>query len=188
VETARGSDILLNERAGSLSSGRVPVRRSYCHFADYGEGRGFSNNRRVHWVNLPMHGNAQIRNVLIIDDEACVADTLAAIFSTRGYKAWVAYSAEKAIEIIAEWPPDLAVVDVMLPQMNGIDFSIILLDNYPACRILLFSGQPDTSAILEDALKKGHNFEVLAKPVHPTLILDMVEGVVSTGQERMPGA
>jgi len=135
-----------------------------------------------------MHGSSQIRNVLVIDDEASVADTLGAIFLTRGYKVQVAYSAEDAIEIIAKWQPDLAIVDVMLPHMNGIDFSIVLRVNYPDCRILLFSGQPDTGAILEEALKKGHSFEVLAKPIHPTVILDMVEGSGSSGAEPFADA
>jgi CheY-like chemotaxis protein len=135
-----------------------------------------------------MHASSQIRNILVIDDETSVADTLGAIFLTRGYQVQVAYSAEDAIEIIAQWQPDLAIVDVMLPLMNGIDFSIVLKTNYPACRILLFSGQPDTGAILEEALKKGHSFEVLAKPVHPTVILDMVEGSGSSGLEPLADA
>jgi CheY-like chemotaxis protein len=139
-------------------------------------------------VNLSMLAGSQIRNILVIDDEASVADTLGAIFLTRGYKAKVAYSAEDAIEISAKWQPDLAVVDVMLPHMNGIDFSIVLKANYPACRILLFSGQPDTGAILEEALKKGHSFEVLAKPVHPSVILDMLEGSALSGLEPLPDA
>jgi DNA-binding response OmpR family regulator len=135
-----------------------------------------------------MPGNAAIRGILIVEDEASIADTLAVILSTRGYAVQVAYSAEKAIEIIAGWRPDLALVDVMLPQMNGIDFSIVLKDNYPACSIILFSGQPDTSALLEEALKKGHSFEILAKPLHPTFVLDRINNLLSTCQEPLSDA
>jgi len=122
-----------------------------------------------------MRGRVPVRTILIVEDEATIADTLALILSSRGYEARVAYSAEKAIDIISEWEPHFAVVDVMLPQMNGIDFSIVLKDNYPQCRVLLSSGQPNTSRLLEEALKKGHSFEVLAKPLHPKFILDAVE-------------
>ena len=122
-----------------------------------------------------MPGRVQVRTILIVEDEASIADTLALILSTRGYEARVAYSAEKAIEIISEWEPHFAVVDVMLPMMNGIDFSIVLKDNYPDCRVLLSSGQPDTGVLLEEALKKGHRFEVLPKPLHPSHILNAVE-------------
>jgi CheY-like chemotaxis protein len=122
-----------------------------------------------------MPGRFPVRTILIVEDEATIADTLALILSSRGYEVRVAYSAEKAIEIISEWEPDFAVVDVMLPKMNGIDFSIVLKDNYPECRVLLSSGQPNTSVLLEEAFKKGHSFEILAKPLHPKLILDAVE-------------
>jgi DNA-binding response OmpR family regulator len=140
------------------------------------------------WGASLMPGNAVIRGILIVEDEASIADTLAVILTTRGYAVQVAYSAEKAIEIIAAWRPDLAIVDVMLPHMNGIDFSIILKDNYPACRIILFSGQPETGALLEEALKKGHTFEILAKPLHPTFVLARVEDLLSTTQEPLTDA
>jgi DNA-binding NtrC family response regulator len=131
-----------------------------------------------------MPGAAGNRKILIIDDEPSVADTLALIFTARGYRCRVAYAAETAIEILAEWPPDLAIVDVMLPLMNGIDFAIVLLANYPACRVVLFSGQPDTGRLLEEADKKGYHFEVLAKPLHPSLILDTVNNLLFACKER----
>jgi DNA-binding response OmpR family regulator len=127
-----------------------------------------------------MLGNGSTRKVLIVDDEVAIADTLAAILATRGYAVQTAYSAEKAVETIAGWAPDLAIVDVMLPLMNGIDFSIVLKANYPRCNILLFSGQPDTTALLEEALEKGHSFEILAKPLHPAFILERVDNLLSS--------
>jgi DNA-binding NtrC family response regulator len=135
-----------------------------------------------------MPASSPIRKILIVEDEAAIADTLAIILSTRGYQPQVAYAAEQAIEIIAAWQPDLAVVDVMLPMMNGIDFSIILKDNYPACHVLLFSGQPDAAALLQEALKKGHQFPILAKPVHPDYMLSTIEGLFASSQEPMMDA
>ena len=128
------------------------------------------------------------RRILVVDDETSIADTLALILSTRGYELRVAYSAEAAIEILSEWSPDLAIMDVMLPQMNGIDLAIVIKANYPGCRIILFSGQPDTSKLLDEALKKGHRFDILAKPIHPGFILDTVSDMFSTGQEPLADA
>jgi DNA-binding NtrC family response regulator len=113
---------------------------------------------------------------------------LALIFSSHGYDVRVAYSAETAIEVLAEWPPALCIVDVMLPLMNGIKFAIVLKANYPACRVVLFSGQPDTSRLLEAALKEGYRFEIFAKPLHPTLILDTVTDLLSSSQEQAADA
>jgi DNA-binding NtrC family response regulator len=110
--------------------------------------------------------------VLIVDDERTIADTLALVFSSGGYETQTAYTAEQAIEIIAEWLPDLAIIDVVLPHTNGIDLPILLTAQCPACRVLLFSGQAVTDDLLAEAAKKGYKFEILAKPTHPTVMLE----------------
>jgi DNA-binding NtrC family response regulator len=120
------------------------------------------------------------RQILIVDDETAVADSLQLIFSNRGYDVRAAYSAEQAIEALAAWRPHVAVIDVMLPQMNGIELAGILKGNYPDCHILLISGHPGTSELLNNAQKHGSSFEILAKPLHPTFILDTVS-------ELLPG-
>ena len=126
-----------------------------------------------------MPGITSGRKILIVDDERTIADTLALIFATNGYEARTAYSAEQALEMLDEWRPDLAVIDVVLPGMNGIEFAIFLKGSYPACHFLLFSGQPGTSGLLEEAKKKGHLFEILAKPLHPTFMLSTVSDMLS---------
>ena len=55
------------------------------------------------------------RKVLVVDDEETTAKTLALIFGNRGYQTRAAYSAEEAIDVIAEWQPDVALLDVNLP-------------------------------------------------------------------------
>jgi DNA-binding NtrC family response regulator len=114
------------------------------------------------------------RKILIVDDEPEVTDSLCAIFSRHDYDVQVAGTAESAIETIAAWQPDLAIVDVMLPQMNGIDLAIVIRDTHPYCRVVLFSGQQTSQSLLEEAAKKGNLFEILAKPVHPMFLLDYV--------------
>jgi FixJ family two-component response regulator len=79
-------------------------------------------------------------------------------------------------------------MDVMLPQMNGIDLAIVLKANYPGCRVILFSGQPDTSRLLDEALKKGHRFDILAKPIHPGFILDTVSNLFASPAEPIADA
>lgn len=126
-----------------------------------------------------MTGIGNGRGILIVDDEQNIADTLALIFSKNGYEVRVAYSAEDAIVLIAEWQPELAILDVMLPRMNGIDLAIVLRQNYPCCRTLLFSGHHSTQDLLEEASKKGHVFDILAKPVHPAYMLDTVSDLLA---------
>jgi len=112
--------------------------------------------------------------ILVLDDDVHVAQTLELIFLARGYEVRVAYSAEEAIETIAAWQPDVALVDVMLPGMNGIEFGCVLQANYPNAQVVLVSGHPDSAKLLETARTGGQSFEILAKPLHPTYILEMI--------------
>jgi DNA-binding response OmpR family regulator len=123
------------------------------------------------------------RKILIVDDEPTIADSLALIFSSSGYESRTAYSAEQALEMLQVWLPDLAIIDVVLPGMNGIEFAIFLKASYPTCQFLLFSGQPGTSSLLEDARKRGHLFEILAKPLHPSFMLATVSNMLTPCQD-----
>jgi CheY-like chemotaxis protein len=123
--------------------------------------------------------------ILIVDDERVIADTLALIFGKRGYEARTAYSAEDALGLIPTWAPDLAVLDVALPTMNGIDLAILLKAEYPACEVKLLSGQADIGDLLTAATASGHAFEVLAKPVHPTILLDMAAQLDSAAISKL---
>ena len=133
----------------------------------------------------PMPMQKDHRRILIVDDEMAIADTLALIFKTQHYEARAAYSAEGAIETLAEWRPDLAILDVILPEMNGIDLAIVIKANYPSCHVLLFSGHANTAMLLEEACRKGHQFEVLAKPVHPTLMLERASDLLGSAEEQL---
>jgi CheY-like chemotaxis protein len=125
------------------------------------------------------------RKILIIDDEPTIADTLGVIFSSSGYNARSVYSAEQALEMLEEWRPDLAIIDVVLPGMNGIEFAIFLRASYPACQFLLFSGQPGTSGLLEEAKRKGHLFDILAKPLHPSFMLATVSEMLTPCKDSL---
>ena len=128
-----------------------------------------------------MPGLRRSHKVLIIDDAQNVADTLALIFSKEGYQTRVAYTAEDAIEIIAGWVPDLAIVDVVLPQMNGLELALVLQANHPNCHLLLFSGEEVTAELVARAARDGNVFEVLAKPVHPAYILEAAANLLGPG-------
>ena len=58
--------------------------------------------------------------------------------------------------------------------MSGIDLAIALKTSAPNCRVLLFSGYPDTDDLLHAAAEVGHVFEIISKPVHPTLLLNAI--------------
>jgi len=114
-----------------------------------------------------MSSSFEPKRVLFVDDERLIADTLAIIFSNRGYETRAVYSAEQALEMISGWLPNLAIIDVRLPGMNGVDLAIRLRAEYPDCKVSLLSGQASTNDLLELARQNGHSFDILAKPVPP---------------------
>jgi CheY-like chemotaxis protein len=109
--------------------------------------------------------------VLVVDDERVIADTLAIILNQHGFEASAVYTGTGAVEKARAEKPDLIISDVIMPDMNGIEAAINIRAFLPNCKILLFSGQAATADLLERARSQGHEFEILAKPVHPQDLL-----------------
>jgi CheY-like chemotaxis protein len=111
------------------------------------------------------------RKVLVVDDEHVIADTLAIILNQAGFDASAVYSGNDAVARARSTTPDLVITDVFMPDLNGIQAAIQIRSFLPTCKILLFSGQAATADLLENARAEGHEFEILAKPVHPQDLL-----------------
>jgi len=115
------------------------------------------------------------RKVLVVDDERVIADTLAIILNKSGFDASAVYSGSGAVSSARAAAPDLIISDVVMDDMNGIETAIEIRKFLPNCKILLFSGQAATADLLEKARAKGHEFEILAKPVHPQDLLARIK-------------
>ena len=118
-----------------------------------------------------MPENAHKPRVLVADDERVIADTLAMILNQSGFQTRVAYTGETALELAAEYKPEMLISDVIMGGLNGIDAAIRIRELLPKIKILLFSGQAATADLLEKARAQGYEFEILAKPVHPQDLL-----------------
>ncbi|HTY83886.1 MAG TPA: response regulator [Silvibacterium sp.] len=118
-----------------------------------------------------MSETPQKPKVLVADDERVIADTLAIILNQSGFEATAVYTGEKAVEIARSLKPDMLISDVIMTDLNGIDAAIRIREMLPGCKILLFSGQAATADLLDRARNQGHEFEILAKPVHPQDLL-----------------
>ena len=123
-----------------------------------------------------MSNNQRKPKVLVADDERVIADTLAIILNQSGFEASAVYSGEKAVETARVFKPDMLISDVIMADMNGIDAAIRIRTMLPSCKILLFSGQAATADLLDRARVQGHEFEILAKPVHPQDLLARLRG------------
>ena len=108
-------------------------------------------------------------NVLIVDDDRDVADTLAYIIRRSGYNVTVAYDGENAIRVASQQIFDFGFIDFMLPGMDGSEFLEELRQLQPGiCAYIMTSY--GTKRCKARALEAGAR-EFLHKPVMPEDIL-----------------
>jgi DNA-binding NtrC family response regulator len=124
--------------------------------------------------------------IFVVDDEKTISETLAAILCGSGFNA-VSFTNPLAAIESAHWrAPDLLISDVVMLELSGIDLAILVKRRYPRCKILLFSGQADTDDLLKRAREGGYEFNLLAKPLHPTALLREIEKQDSTWLASTP--
>jgi CheY-like chemotaxis protein/cold shock CspA family protein len=122
-------------------------------------------------VSATNNGSAARVRVLVADDEQVIANTLALILTMSGFDARAVYNSRAALDSLRSFEPNILISDVMMPGMTGIEAAIAILARYPSCKVLLLSAQATTVDLLIAARAQGHNFEILAKPIHPSDLL-----------------
>jgi DNA-binding response OmpR family regulator len=122
--------------------------------------------------------------IVVVDDERRIADTLVLILNAKGYRAEAAHDGASALAKCRQKSPDLVLSDVVMPGMNGVELAIAIRQQCPRCPILLFSGQAETTEILEGARRRGYDFELLAKPVHPEELLARIRELIGPENAR----
>src|ERR1700677_2756352 len=133
---------------------------------------GTQNSSAVFTRNpLSANGDGHRPRVLVVDDEAVIADTLVEILSLSGFPAIAAYDGNGALGAALLQPPEMLITDVALPGMNGVELAITVKRVYPDCKILLFSGQAATADLMTRARRAGHDFPLLGKPMPPQDLL-----------------
>jgi hypothetical protein len=61
--------------------------------------------------------------------------------------------------------------------MTGIELAIEVCKILPNCKVLLISGNIKTADMLMDAKERGHDFEIFAKPFHPSVIIERLNAM-----------
>jgi CheY-like chemotaxis protein len=115
------------------------------------------------------------RKILVVDDEATIAETLVEILKGEGFEAVAAYNGDEALELARSFKPDIVLSDVVIPGPNGVETGIQIRQFLPRCVVILFSGQAETADLLRDARARGHEFQILAKPIRPQTLLDTLK-------------
>ena len=101
-------------------------------------------------------------SILVVDDDLATRDVLCRWAEEVGYEVHGAPSAEDALEVIAQTPVDLAIVDLRLPGMDGLSLAQRLLDHDADRPVLLITGYGDLDSARR-AIEVGI-YQYLRKP------------------------
>lgn len=103
-------------------------------------------------------------SLLIVDDEALTLRTISRALSEEGYEVFLASSGEEALELYAREKPDLALLDVVLPGIDGIEVLRQIKKQNPTAIVLMMSAYHQVERAVE-AMKLGA-YDYLIKPFH----------------------
>jgi len=120
--------------------------------------------------SVPKPGPARSRRVLVVDDNEDAADSLGALLESSGHEVAIAYDGASALEIAGRFDPEVAVLDVGLPVMDGYELVGALRERLArrSCRFLALTGYGQSKDI-ERAAAAGFE-RLLVKPVNVDLL------------------
>lgn len=116
--------------------------------------------------------------ILIVDDDWMSRELLQAHLD--GYEVIMANNGEKALQMAVLRPPDLVIVDVRMPGINGYEFCVRLRANEVISHIpVLMLSALEGDEPRKRALESGAN-DLLAKPFDSVVLIEMVRNFVSS--------
>jgi DNA-binding response OmpR family regulator len=119
------------------------------------------------------------RRVLVVEDDPNLRDTLAEVLRDDGHDVRVAEDGEAALAAVDEWAPELIVLDLMMPRMDGFAFRQAQRDRSGPVtpKVLLLSAATGVEAAAEEL----HADAWLVKPFGLYDVLESVDGLLVDG-------
>ena len=103
-------------------------------------------------------------NILVCDDEKDIVSAVRIYLSSEGYTVYEAYNGKEALEVICTQEIHLVLMDIMMPQMDGIEAMVKIREHSNVPVILLTAKGEDTDKIL--GLTVGAD-DYVTKPFNP---------------------
>jgi len=110
--------------------------------------------------------------ILIVDDELAVRDALGKWFTSEGYAAHPSCSAREALEIIQKKEFDIALLDIKMPGMDGMELQARLKQADSDLTVIMMTGYASVETAVQ-ALKRGA-YDYITKPVDPDELSHLV--------------
>ncbi len=115
-------------------------------------------------------------SLLITDDDPGARETLRDLFEPAGYRTLLAGSGEEAIDLVRQQDIHLALMDMHLPKLSGLETMAIVRQLKGEVPTILLSADQD-EALLRRALS-AHVYCVLSKPVSPNMVIYTVNRAI----------
>jgi two-component system response regulator VicR len=118
------------------------------------------------------------KSILIVEDESSLNEAYQIILANAGYDILSAFDGKEALDIVEQYNPDLILLDLRMPVMDGIEF----LKNYnPSkknrAKVVVFSNY-DLQKEIEEAYDLGADKYVLKAWASPKELLKMVKDII----------
>ena len=129
-------------------------------------------------------------NILIIDDDVQAATMLAALLKREGHEAACAHDAGAALSHLRHSDPDLVLLDLTMPRVDGLDLLDALTDEprFARLRVAIYSGRDEPQALHEarrlgarDYIVKGAEWDETYRRIQGCLCDD---GAMTSGDAR----
>ncbi len=101
--------------------------------------------------------------ILVVDDEVWACDPIARFMEKKGYEVITSYSGEDALEKVKNLKPDIMLLDIRMPGMDGMEVLRRIRQFDDKIGIIMVTAVKD-EGVAKDALKKGAD-EYITKPV-----------------------
>jgi signal transduction histidine kinase len=112
------------------------------------------------------------KRILLVDDNEDAANLMGDIVRSRGHEVVIAHHPEAALEALLHFTPDVAVVDIGLPVLDGYELGRRILDRCPQCRIVALTGYGQAGDRQRSA--SAGFFAHLVKPVRVQVFLELL--------------
>lgn len=127
--------------------------------------------------------------VLVVDDETVFAEVLSERLAMRGYTSRYCLSGRQALKIIQQEPIDVVILDMVMPQMDGLATLRAIKQAAPLVEVILLSGKATMQAAIA-GMRQGA-FEYLTKPCDAKTMTDKIDAAFQrkcAQQERIDRA
>jgi DNA-binding NtrC family response regulator len=99
-------------------------------------------------------------SILVVDDELFVRELLLEFLSSQGYEVELADSGEKALELAQIQPPDVVLMDLKMPGMDGVQTLKEMKKTAPDALTIIMTGYPTIESSIEALRQGAHDYVV----------------------------